>query len=146
MNSSTSTRSSNVSEGNRTDIALPLAAVISLAITCYVIVVLVGIAIRKWFLRICCSSNDSSTDCFCDIGSNCFAFDSTGTCCGNSGINCCSSPVINCCTAGTFNSCIFFKSCRDSSQPIDCQPCDCCCFEIAFHLKGRPSAGSGPLP
>lgn len=42
MNSSTSTRSSNVSEGNRTDIALPLAAVISLAITCYVIVVLVG--------------------------------------------------------------------------------------------------------
>ncbi|XP_057365789.1 uncharacterized protein LOC132087695 [Daphnia carinata] len=146
MNSSASSRNSNISEGNRTDIALPLAAVISLAITSYVIVVLVGIAIRKWLLRICCSSTESTTDYFCDIGSYCFASDSTAACCGNSGINCCSSPVMNCCTAGTSNSCIFFKSCWGSSQPIDCQPCDCCCFEIAFHLKGQRSAGSGPLP
>lgn len=124
MNSSTSTRGNNVSEVSGADIALPLAAVISLAITSYVIVVLVGeyrllfkflayhvgrligftlctgIALRKWLFRMCCSSSDSTTDCFCDIGSNCFAFDSTGACCGNSGINCCSSsPVMNCCNA-----------------------------------------------
>lgn len=42
MTSPTSARSNHLNDANRTDLALPLAAVISLAITSYVVVVLVG--------------------------------------------------------------------------------------------------------
>lgn len=42
MTSPTSGNSDNFSKANETDLVLPLAAVISLAITSYVVVVLVG--------------------------------------------------------------------------------------------------------
>jgi len=139
---SLSTASSNKTE-QQLQLALPLAAIISLSITCYVIAVIVGkksinykyfmihylyiyirvylgIAVRNWLIKMCCCSVPTSDEknCDCDIFPSC-SFGSVQSLCG-----CCkqSSSNTTCCNAVKFRKNTNFDTAHkfESFQLIFC--------------------------